>query len=87
MRARGFRQVQMWVPDLRQPAIMERYRRAARAIDADEGGEAELLGFVEEATGWSFSVEVGKMSSTGLSRANAETEGLNGSKGKGRRGG
>jgi len=30
----------MWVPDLRQPAIMERYRLAARAIDADEGGEA-----------------------------------------------
>ena len=40
MRVREFRQAQMWVPDLRQPAIMERYRLAARAIDADEGGEA-----------------------------------------------
>jgi hypothetical protein len=87
MRVREFRQVQMWVPDLRQPAIMERYRRAARAIDADEGGEAELLGFVEEATDWSFSVEVGKMSSTGSNQAIGDFEGLNGSKGKGRRGG
>ena len=69
--------VRMWVPDLRQPAIMERYRRAARAIDADDGGEAELLGFVEEATDWSFSVEVGPMDSN---QASAGTKGLNRSK-------
>jgi hypothetical protein len=87
MRVREFRQVQMWVPDLRQPAIMERYRRAARAIDADEGGEVELLGFVEEATDWSFSVEVGKMISKDSNQASAEFERLNGSNGKGRRGG
>ena len=77
----------MWVPDLRQPAIMERYRLAARAIDADEGGEAELLGFVEKATDWPFSVEVRKMSSKESNQASAEFEGLNESKGKGRRGG
>ena len=87
MRVRGFRQVQIWVADLRQPAIMERYRHAARVISAGDGGDAELLGFVEEATDCSFSVEVGKVSSKDSNQASAEFEGLNGSNGKGWRGG
>lgn len=53
MRAQGLRQVQMWVPDIRQPVILERDRRAARAIGADDGEESDMLGFLEEATDWS----------------------------------
>jgi hypothetical protein len=53
MRAQGFRQVQMWVPNLRQTATLERYKQAAIAIRQNGDDEAKLMAFVEDVTDWS----------------------------------
>lgn len=55
MRERGYRQVNIWVPDTRSPEFMERCReqslRAARA-DADEGILDDLDVAADEVEGW-----------------------------------
>jgi hypothetical protein len=55
MRERGYRQVNIWVPNTRAPAFVKRCReeslRAARA-DADEGILDDLDVAADEVEGW-----------------------------------
>ena len=47
LRAAGFRPVQIWVPDTRNPAFAEECRRQARATTAADALDAGLDAFME----------------------------------------
>ncbi|HJQ18258.1 MAG TPA: antitoxin MazE-like protein [Allosphingosinicella sp.] len=45
-KAMGLRELRMWVPDLRNPAVQARLRREAQAIRSSRS-EKEALAFIE----------------------------------------
>ena len=51
-RRKGFRLVQMWLPDQRSAAFRKEALRQSRLINASKG-EKEALDFVEAAADWS----------------------------------
>lgn len=54
MRARGFRQIQLWVPDTRSPAFAAECRRQSLLV-ADDPAEQEIMDELEslqETDGW-----------------------------------
>jgi hypothetical protein len=48
MRAAGLRPVQIWVPDVRSPAVRKEIRRQSRLV-AKHASEAEALAFLDAA--------------------------------------
>jgi hypothetical protein len=54
MRARGFRTIQLWVPDTRSPKFAEECRRQSLLIanDPAEGAFMEELEVLQDDTGW-----------------------------------
>jgi hypothetical protein len=55
LRARGLRPIQLWAPDLRDPAQRERLRRDVKALrghPSDEEGNAFLDAALAEIEGW-----------------------------------
>jgi predicted deacetylase len=52
MRARGYRQKTIWVPDLRNPEVLAEYKRQAKLIAASDAAGDEL-----EADGWYEAVD------------------------------
>jgi len=52
MRAKGLVPRTMWLPDLRNPKVVEEYRRAAKPIAAAEKSEREMTGFFEQLEEW-----------------------------------
>jgi hypothetical protein len=56
LRAQGLRPIQIWVPDLRDPKVIEQIRREARAI-AESPQEKEDQAFIDsinDESGWLF---------------------------------
>lgn len=54
LRAAGFRPVQLWVPDTRDPVFIEECRRQSRSLRGDRQ-EDEILAWLESAAdrdGW-----------------------------------
>ena len=52
MRAVGLRPVQLWLPDTRAPAFIDKCRAQARAVAADDPAGDELMSFVESLYEW-----------------------------------
>ncbi|HID01017.1 MAG TPA: DUF3018 family protein [Piscirickettsiaceae bacterium] len=54
MRKAGYRQVQIWVPDTRNPAFIEACRQQARSLKADtvERETLEWMAQVQDYSGW-----------------------------------
>jgi hypothetical protein len=52
MREKGYRQVQLWVPDSRSPEVVERARRQSAAISATDADEAELIAWLDGIRAW-----------------------------------
>lgn len=52
MREAGLRPVQVWVPDIRDPAFADACRRQARALAANDPAGDDLLAFVEATRDW-----------------------------------
>jgi hypothetical protein len=46
LRAQGLRPIQLWVPDVRDPKVIEQMRQEARAI-AESPGEKEEIAFID----------------------------------------
>ena len=49
LRAAGLRPVQIWVPDIRRPGFAEDCRRQSLLVAAADGGDAELMAFMDAA--------------------------------------
>lgn len=47
MRARGYRQVQLWVPDVRSAAFADEARRQSAAVNATREARVEDQAFIE----------------------------------------
>lgn len=55
MRAKGYRQITLWVPDLRNPEVRAEIRRKVRALKkhpSDAGGSAFAEAALAEVEGW-----------------------------------
>ena len=52
MRAKGYRPVQRWVLDTRNPEVMAGIERAIAAINADTKGEAEIMEWLDQVYEW-----------------------------------
>jgi hypothetical protein len=52
MRAKGLVPKTIWVPNLKDPAVLAEYQRQARAIAAHEASEREALDFIAEVFEW-----------------------------------
>lgn len=52
MREKGFVQKTIWVPDLNNPSVIERYRRSAQAIAAEDPASKELDAWMEAVRDW-----------------------------------
>jgi hypothetical protein len=52
LKARGMRQVVLWVPDTRRPEFAEEIRRQLALVEASSE-DREALGFIEAAADWS----------------------------------
>jgi hypothetical protein len=54
MRARGFRQIQLWVPDTRSPAFAAECRRQSLLVAADPADQAIMdeLEALQDTEGW-----------------------------------
>jgi Protein of unknown function (DUF3018) len=52
LRAAGFRQVQLWLPDTKSPAFAAKVRRQCRAIAADDPAGREMDAWIESAFEW-----------------------------------
>lgn len=50
MKAQGFRQLSLWVPDTRSPEFAEECRRQSR-LAARRDGEGDILDFLDAAAG------------------------------------
>ncbi|MCC8985482.1 MAG: antitoxin MazE family protein [Nitrospira sp.] len=50
MKAQGFRQLSLWVPDTRSPEFAEECRRQSR-LAARQDGESDILDFLDAAAG------------------------------------
>jgi hypothetical protein len=52
MRAAGLRPIQIWVPDIRDPAFADKCQAQAQAIAASDPAGEELMDFVTEIYQW-----------------------------------
>jgi len=52
MRAAGLRPIQIWVPDVRDPAFAAKCRAQAQAIAASDPAGDELMDFITEIYQW-----------------------------------
>lgn len=52
MRAQGFRQIQLWVPDTRNPEVVARIQAECASLNGSPD-EAEAMKFIEAAADWS----------------------------------
>ncbi|MEN8734735.1 MAG: antitoxin MazE-like protein [Lentimonas sp.] len=52
MRAKGFKQVQMWVYDTESPAFERKLRKQVDSLDSND--EQEALDFIEQVADWPY---------------------------------
>ena len=52
LRAAGFRQVQLWLPDTRSVSFAQKVRKQCRAIAADDPAGREMDAWIESTFEW-----------------------------------